>query len=275
MNLGDECLLCLSSKNWNRLVKILNQNNNAKSLAELPAFSVFETVFIDELKRIESSTNDDLFTVATRIFQIHNSKSSSFTFSDKALYKLAEFLFDRDPQEKYAIILSDNPKAQEFLENHRREIQTKIDANILSANLNIKLGDQGVLVFDKEIFNSPQEKELYFAAKNIFPEYVLLPNISLSTIIDSKVCDFLDQRTVSYFYKATLDLCIVNPTSFFPEIFIELDSSWHDKPRNKDNDKMKDDIFKASGIQLHRLRKKENKDMTEVFELYIKNHYSS
>ncbi len=45
MNLGDECLLCLSNKNWNRLVKILNQNNNAKSLAELPAFSVFETVF--------------------------------------------------------------------------------------------------------------------------------------------------------------------------------------------------------------------------------------
>lgn len=51
MNLGDECLLCLSNKNWNRLVKILNQNNNAKSLAELPAFSVFETVFIDELKK--------------------------------------------------------------------------------------------------------------------------------------------------------------------------------------------------------------------------------
>ena len=136
------------------------------------------------------------------------------------------------------------------------------------------MGEHGNLRFDKDIFNnSPQEKELYLAAKNILADYILLPNTALSTIIDSKVCAFLDKTTATFFYKSTLDLCVVHPTTFRPELFIELDSSWHDKPKNSDNDKMKNEIFKRAGLKLHRLRKKENKEMPEIFELFIKGNY--
>jgi very-short-patch-repair endonuclease len=162
------------------------------------------------------------------------------------------------------------------LENQKVSIQKKIDIERLGANLNVKVGEHGNLQFDKDIFNgSPQEKELYLAAKNILTDSILLPNTALSTIIDSKVCKFLDNATANFFYKSTLDLCIVNQTTFRPELFIELDSSWHDKPKNSENDRMKNEIFQKAGLKLHRIRKKENKEMIEIFELFIKENYAS
>ncbi|MFW6351313.1 MAG: DUF2726 domain-containing protein, partial [Bacteroidota bacterium] len=157
-----------------------------------------------------------------------------------------------------------------------KETQSTIDKNRISANLNIKIGKNGLLKFDKEIFNdSPQEKELFLAAKKILPNSILLPNTALSTIISPKVCEFLNKNTIDFFYKSTLDLCVINSKSYMPEIFIELDSSWHDKPKQIEKDKMKDEIFKTAGLVLERLKKIENKDMTEIFELYIKNKYAS
>jgi hypothetical protein len=106
------------------------------------------------------------------------------------------------------------------------------------------------------------------------PDKILLPNTALSTVISSKVCDFLDRKTSSFFYKSTLDLCVVNLNTYRPELFIELDSSWHDKPKNFENDQMKNKIFQKAGLKLYRLRKKENKRMIEIFELFIRNNYT-
>lgn len=276
MNPAEDCLKYLQSRNWIELAKVLSNNANAKDLAESQTFLIFENVFIDELKRHENETNDDLIVVASRIFQIHKHDNSTFTLSENALKGIARYLFDKTPSEIYAKILIDDPDAQLFLGNLKVTIQNKIDIDQLSANLNIKIGEHGNLQFDKDIFNgSPQEKELYLAAKKVLNDSIILPNTALRTIIDSKVCDILNNITANFFYKSTLDLCIVNPTTFRPELFIELDSSWHDKPKNLENDKMKDEIFQKAGLKLHRLRKKQNKEMIDIFELFIRQNYAS
>ncbi|MDE3236668.1 MAG: DUF2726 domain-containing protein [Bacteroidota bacterium] len=276
MNPAEDCLKYLKNRNWIELNKVLSDNKNAKELAESPAFLVFENVFIDELKRYETETSEDQLAVASRVFQLHQFTDSNFTLSENALKKIARFLFDKNPEKKYAIILCPDSDAMHFLESEEKTIQVEIDTRRLGGNLNIRVGESGRLQFDKDIFNdSPQEKELYLAAKSVLPDMILLPNTALSTVISSKVCDFLETKTSSFFYKSTLDLCVVNPMTFRPELFIELDSSWHDKPGRLENDKMKDEIFQKAGLKLHRLRKKENKEMTEIFELFIKNNYTS
>ncbi len=276
MNPAEDCLKYLQSRNWIELTKILSNNKNARELAESPAFSIFESVFTGELKRHENETNEDLIVIASRIFQIHRHDNSAFTLSDNALKSIARYLFDKNPVEVYAKILVNDQDAKQFLEKQKISTQKKIDTARVAANLHVKVGEHGNLQFDKDIFNgSPQEKELYLAAKNILADSILLPNTALSTIIDSKVCSFLDTATTNFFYKSTLDLCIVNPTTFKPELFIELDSSWHDKPKNSENDRMKNEIFQRAGLKLHRLRKKENKEMIEIFELFIKEIYAS
>jgi uncharacterized protein DUF2726 len=276
MNPAEDCLKHLQNRNWIELGKVLSDNKKAKDLADSQTFSIFENVLIDELKSHENETNEDLLIVASRIFQIHRHEKSTLRLSENALIKIVSYLFEKDPQEIYATILIDNKDAQLFLEKHKNDIQNKIDTDRISANLNVKIGEHGKLKFDKDIFNgSPQEKELYLAAKKVLPESILLPNTALSTIINSKICEFLDDSISTFFYKSTLDLCIVNSKTFRPELFIELDSSWHDRPINVRNDKMKDEIFQKSGLKLHRLRKKENKEMVEIFELFIKKNYAS
>lgn len=275
MNPAEECLKCLQNKDWIRLSIILSDNKNAGELAESPTFSIFENILIDELKRHENDSSEDLHQVATRIFQIHENKESLFNLSQNVLLKIAKYLFDKRPNEKYAKVLKQDLEALQFLKIHKQEIQDRIDNDRISGNLNIKVGIHGKPLFEKEIFNSPQEKELFLAAKKILSSSILLPNTALSTIIDSKVCELLAPSITTFFYKSTLDLCVVNSQTFKPELFIELDSSWHDKPRNIENDKKKDEIFKAAGLKLNRLRKKENVEMIEIFELFIKRNYPS
>ena len=49
--------------------------------------------------------------------------------------------------------------------------------------------------------------------------------------------------------------------------------SWHDKSEQIENDRMKNETFEKTGMKLHRLRNKKNKNMDEIFELYIKKNY--
>ncbi len=222
MNPAEECLNCLQQQNWTRLSSILSDNSIAGVLAESPTFSIFENIFIDELKKFEKDSNQDFLIVAVRIFQIHQNKNSAFNLSHNALLKIAKYLFDKNPQENYAKIFHDDSEAQQFLENYNHEIQSKIETTRISANLNIKVGEHAEIVFQKEIFNSPQEIELFIAAKKVLPISILLPNIALSTIIDSKVCEFLDKSTTTFFFKSTIDLCIVNPYTFTPDFSLNL-----------------------------------------------------
>ncbi|MFN5984205.1 MAG: DUF2726 domain-containing protein [Fluviicola sp.] len=269
MNYVEECLKCLESGSWSELIEILK--NNSIDLSESSIFSVFETQLINELKRHENERNEDSITAATTIFTTHEDSKFKFKLSDNAYKKLTKYLFDKNPSDYYARIISDDKEAIDFLEQHNIETEKKISKGIIGAHLNIKSNEQGELNFVKDIFNSPQEKELYFGAKEVFQEYILLPNTALSTIINNNVKDLLDKKTTTFFFKSTLDLCIVNPITFIPEIFIELDSkTWHDKPENQEKDLMKDKIFRIAGIELHRIRKKENLEMNEIFKLFLR-----
>lgn len=275
MNPAEDCLQHLMNRKWIELNTVLSDDKSAEHLADSPTFSVFEKVFIEEIKRLEDETNEDLLIVAASIFQRHYYKNSSFRLSVDAEFRLAKYLFDKYPHEAYAEILIGDPSAEAYLERRNNERQNEIDNNVLSSNLNIRIGEHGELKFDRDIFKSPPEKELFLAAQKVLPGSILLPNTALSTVINSKVCQFLTNKTTDFFYKSTLDLCVVNPENYMPEIFIELDSSWHDRPGQIEKDKMKDEIFGKAGLRLDRLRKRQNKNMIEIFELFIKKEYAS
>ncbi len=268
----ENCLIYLQTKEWLKLNELLSSEDNCKELANDPIFSIFETNLINEVRRYENDGNVNLITVLARIFHLsHNLKI--LKLSDSCTLELGEYLFEKHPSEQYAKVLTENIEAQNFLKQKSIERTEKIEKTILASNLNVKIGESGELDFSKSIFNSPQEKELYFASKRILKNEIILPNIALSTIINAKIMDLLEPRTKSFFLNSTLDLCIVDEQTFKPKFFIELDSSWHDKPKQIENDRMKNEIFEKAGMVLNRLRKKENKSMDEIFELYIKKNY--
>jgi len=272
VNITENCLIYLQTKEWSKLNELLSDENNCRELATDPIFSVFEMNLINEVKRYENDGDENLSIVLARIFQL-NHNLGILKLSKDCVLEIAEYLFQKHPSEQYAKILTENTQAQEFLKNKDSERTEKIEKTILASNLNVEIGSSGELDFSKSIFNSPQEKELYLASKRILKNEIILPNIALSSIINSKIIELLENKTKSFFFKSTLDLCIVDSNTFKPKFFIELDSSWHDKPKQIENDRMKNEIFEKAGMELHRLRKKENKSMDEIFELYIKKNY--
>lgn len=107
------------NKNWTELNSVLSDNESAEQLAESPTFSIFEDIFISEIKRLEDEANDDLFVVASRILDIHRHVNSSFQLSPDSLESLAKYLFDKHPDEAYAKFLVNDPVAKSFLEKKR------------------------------------------------------------------------------------------------------------------------------------------------------------
>ncbi|MFT4680789.1 MAG: hypothetical protein ACI9YU_000621 [Flavobacteriales bacterium] len=269
MSIAEDCLGCLQRRDWIGLNRIVSNDVVAGTIPESPTFTVFENVLVEELIKVEDDEADFAFITAARIFNLDRNTGSSFRVSEPTLLRIARFLFDHDAQEQFAKVLVSDEDAREFLTKGERERQSIIDNTKLGASLDIKVSESGGLLFKKKILNSPQEMELNRAAKCSFPNHIIIPNTALSTIIDSKICASLDQPTSDFFFKSTLDLCIVHPRSFIGEVFIELDSSWHDLPKQKENDSRKDRIFEAAGLKLHRIRKKENKNMEQAFALYI------
>lgn len=273
MNITETCLKHLSERKWLELNRLLSDEKNCCELACDPIFSIFEQNLVAEIKRVESESSENLATVLVRIFHL-NQDLKILNLSNVCILQITSYLFDKYPSEKYASLLPDYKDAKDFLDRLKNDRQETIDRNILSANLNVKVGSVGKLEFSKSIFNSPQEQELYLSAKSYFTDEIILPNIALSSIIDSKIFQLLDKESIKFFLQSTLDLCIVDHINLVPIFFIELDSSWHDSVNQNNKDNMKNMIFEKAGLKLHRLRKLENKPMQEVFELFIKNYYS-
>lgn len=267
----ENCLIFLQTKEWLKLNELLSNENNCKELASDPIFPIFEANLVKEVRRLEEDGDKIVSTVLARVFQL-SQNLNILKLSESCVTELAEYLFEKNPSEQYAKVLTKNISAQDFLKRKSIERKEKVEKTILASNLNIKIGESGELDFSKSIFNSPQEQELYLASKRILKNEIILPNIALSTIVNSKIMELLGQRTKTFFLNSTLDLCIVDSQTFKPKFFIELDSSWHDNPKQIENDRMKDEIFKKAGMKLNRLRKKENKSMDEIFELFIKNN---
>lgn len=274
MSITNECLICLNSQNWSRLNQILSEESNCKKLKNDPIFQVFESYLVAEIKKLDIDDTFDIpQLVLVRIFHL-NRKYKLIELSDTCLKEIAEYLFYKSPSEEYAEVLVDNSEAIKYLEAKKTESERISKNATIAANLHLKIGAKGQVLFAKKITNSPQEDELFNIAANLFPDKLIYPNVALSVIIDNKILSHLNSDQKDLYFKSSLDLCIANRQTLMPEFFFELDSSWHDKPKQLEKDKLKDDIFNKAGMTLIRIRKKENKTMEEIFKLVLNEHAS-
>jgi very-short-patch-repair endonuclease len=118
------------------------------------------------------------------------------------------------------------------------------------------------------IFNSKQERLFFHALRNCFPNYLIYPNVALSTIINSKfIADVLTRQQLKYFYRTTVDFVVIDQfNDFKPCVVIELDSEWHRLNNQDKKDEMKNIIFKAAGVPLYRIEHTGRLKTIEEFE---------
>jgi hypothetical protein len=128
------------------------------------------------------------------------------------------------------------------------------------------------------LFKSEQEHLFYKALQSVFPTFMIYPNVVISNIFDfGQIKDHLTNDQQTFYFKGVIDFVVYDADGLQdPLYFFELDSAFHDTEDAKRRDGLKDGIFAAANIPLHRIRL-HNKTLTTThdFKGMIRNAVNS
>lgn len=276
----EEVLGLIQKKKWNELLSVLKDNRLFDSLANDSIFiNVFNSVFINEF--IFHTEDYEAYIVEyTALHNFHNSTSYKFKLESESYNKLVVILIEFTQSHIYAYELPDYELSKKIISSHEKEQRDIIEATRINheirANLSVRnLSNCSEESFVISIFKSPQEEEFYFAAKEVFADNILLPNVALSSVINNSVLNKLEGKHKGYFLSTTIDLVIVDPQTTIPIYFFELDSSFHDTDIQKYKDEIKNKLINEAGFELFRIRKKKSSSGIEQYITLLKEIKSS
>jgi tetratricopeptide (TPR) repeat protein len=107
----------------------------------------------------------------------------------------------------------------------------------------------------KPIFDHKQEYTIYKLLLEQFPNHLVFPNTALSAIFQyDGMKELLSYEEFQYFLMSRVDFCIVSTANYLPIIAFEIDSHYHDIPKQIERDQKKNRIFQVGGVPLLRLR---------------------
>lgn len=107
----------------------------------------------------------------------------------------------------------------------------------------------------KGLFASKLEYFIYKAVVCMFPNYLVIPNISLNAIFKyDEMKTVLAAEDFKYYLNAQVDLCVASVVNNYPVIAFEVDSAFHDSPESLRRDERKNRVFALGGVPLVRLR---------------------
>jgi hypothetical protein len=117
------------------------------------------------------------------------------------------------------------------------------------------------------LFKSEQEHLFYKALQSVFPTFIIYPNVVISNIFDlGQIKAHLTDTQQRFYFNGVIDFVVYDADGLQdPLYFFELDSSYHDTEDAKRRDGLKDGIFAAANIPLHRIRL-HNKTLTTTHD---------
>ena len=132
-----------------------------------------------------------------------------------------------------------NPEIKPLIE---RENSHSIAINVIMSNESINF---------KPIFNSKLEYNIYRLMIGLFPNHLVLPNMSLQSIFTyDRMKEMLDSEVFKFYLLTSVDICVVSTANYLPILCYEVDSPYHDEPDQIARDEKKNEIFKTGGIPL-------------------------
>lgn len=245
----------LHKKDFKSLISFLKTGQ--KNVDEDPILQTAVGHFFTELiSSAGNNQNGDTIGVFNQLYMLNNGKF--FTFQDNQFELIVTQLCEQTKNMEeaffYASKFSNNPICSkiivEYNENKPKELQHSQSKKIQVNEVKVNTQD-----LTTSIFNSNQERLLFFALINCYPYYFNYPNVALSTIINSYLIDqVIEQSEKRFFFNSTVDFVIINQFNDFKPLFaIELDSEFHKLNNQKERDEMKIKIFKAAGLSLFRI----------------------
>lgn len=272
---GNLILGYIASKQWSKLLESLKDNVNFNKLLDDPNFMmVFNKYFVDELLKSNDHENEDYQMILVAIHTFHKSSSYSFVLLEEEYKKVVLKLVSITKNVNFAFIYPDEEQCKKLIDAHNSSLDKQIEATEVEYKLNqkFKIIEHKPVTTDSiaiSIFKSPQEKDVYTAALEVFGDSMLLPNTALSTVINNNVIDTLNNKEKWFFLSTTVDLVVISRDTDLPTHFIEIDSSFHDSEEQKLKDALKNRLITEAGFKLIRIRQKNNNASIEDYKIFL------
>lgn len=258
----DNVLRLIQEKKWNDCINILKNNETFEVLYSDNIFKeIFNQVFVNEILNdsLGSSLDDDQYFYLSAIYTFHIKSQYNFHLNEDNFKKLVLKLLTFEKKFEYARHFPDEALCKEIINLHQKKQLDEIE-RAKNEHSKRKFDFQEFQSKSTEsyvisIFKSPQELEFYKAALYVFSEDLLIPNASLSTVINNEVLNKLKDNEKWYFLTTTIDLVVVNSNDYKPYCFFELDSSYHDSIEQIKKDELKNRLISEAGFNLYRIRK--------------------
>lgn len=257
----------LARKEWREMAKVIHKNLRliGSDLILQHAVRLFESEFFTETDHLAPKDKLNLYEYPGLLIEVKQHVfSDAFVgrFLDEKL-RLLQAL-DSDALLGFAASHQERPLARDILRAMKAE-----DPDGLTAARRTPVSVRSTRLTDGQaktinLFKSRQEQQFFEAVRAAFPTYHPYPNVALSCVLDfDAIRAELHPAERAYFFRAIVD-CVVfdTHTGYQPKFFIELDSPFHDHGRAKENDRMKDAIFRAANVKLIRIRAHRNDDAT-------------
>ncbi len=106
------------------------------------------------------------------------------------------------------------------------------------------------------LFRSQQEFVFFQAVREVFPTYLVYPNVALSCLIDcERLADVLSETERRYALRALVDCAVFDPDDGYrPRYCFELDSPLHGAPARRQRDALKARMLQLAGLPLFCIR---------------------
>lgn len=268
----------LNKKDWKSLIDIFKNNENYSFISTDDVLKpLIEKFFIDELLNSSSMEHDPTYKYYLQNFYIlHKGDKYAFKLSDanfkNLIIKIIEIETELARAYDYALLFPNEEICKRVIEKVK-ELQPKHVKHSQESEL-IVTENKEVNEVDSSIglFKSLQEYHFYKAVREVFPMYLVFPNVALSAVIDfDKIQDKLTKDERHYFFMALIDCVVIDSENNYKPIkFIELDSIYHDNDTQKQKDIKKDKILAVAGQKLFRIRRITHKENERDFVKLIR-----
>lgn len=264
----------IQEKNYSAIIESMRDVESFESVYNDTVFkSVFEANFVSEILQNPTKISDEYIAQISRIYQFNVDKDHPLSLDNTSYKKLTLKLLEFTNDIKYARCFPDEEISKEVIRKNKEKIdesirieRTQRKENELFQKFSLEeVRGRDTSSFVIPIFKSQQEHDFYQAAKEVFPKSILLPNAAISTVINNSVLQILPRKERHLFLTSTIDLVIVDRISYRPLYFFELDSSFHDTPKQKEKDGIKDKLISDAGFSLYRIRKTTGRENVQDF----------
>lgn len=267
----DTVLTFLQHKEFDKIIEVLRDNETFNILLE---DEIFKSVFFQNFTNELFSQEDLQLSYPAFLLNCNDSKDYVFKLNETDERKVLHFLFEKTKEVNYAKRLPNYDPAIEVVNEHNSKLKIESEQGLIRAQKqkDFKVVEQfanNTQNLIKSIFNSPQEKELYFACKQVFPSHLILPNVSLTTIFNQNVVKKQFSKYFNFYLKSSVDIVVVDEETYIPILFFELDSKTFHDDSSSTRDNIKNELFRELGHDLIRVTKRTGKEGIKEYILLL------